>query len=59
VDGQVAGDCGDVAGSGVGGLDRSEELLVAELLRDGGYGDRDAVLDTQAAVDPGLLRSLA
>jgi hypothetical protein len=29
VAGQVAGDYGDVAGSGVGDLDRSEELLVA------------------------------
>jgi hypothetical protein len=27
--GQVAGDYGDVVGSGVGGLDRSEKLLVA------------------------------
>lgn len=27
--GQVAGDYGEVVGSGVGGLDRSEELLVA------------------------------
>jgi hypothetical protein len=40
VDGQVAGYYGDVAGSGAGSLDRSERLLVAELLRDGGYGDR-------------------
>jgi hypothetical protein len=29
VDGQVGGDYGDVAGSGAGGLDRSEGLLVA------------------------------
>lgn len=29
VAGQVAGDHGDVAGSGAGGLDRSDELLVA------------------------------